>query len=125
VTLLALGVLAGIVGAFFVLPRIRAPIETGQKPSYEEVGVGWFIPILGMPAGSNFSPYRLSLYEKFFVISTITKHIGSYADIVWLKRGKLNQLSFMLTGDRKLTLLLPRDSTTIIDLFKAKGVPVQ
>jgi hypothetical protein len=124
-TLLVLGAIAGIMSALFVLPRVRASFEKDHKPVYEEISIGWFIPILGMPAGSNFSPYRLSLYDNFFVISTITKNIFPYEEVVELKKGKLNQLSFLLADGKKLTLLLPKKSTRIIDFFKKKGVSVQ
>jgi hypothetical protein len=117
---------ATAMGACFVMPRLRAPLERGERPLYEEVGLGWKAPLFGgLSAASNFSPYRFSAYEDFVVIGTLTRTVIPYGDILWLKKGVLNQVSLKLRNEQKVMLMVPRRSENLVEILRAKGVSVK
>lgn len=122
--LFVLGIIAAVLGACFILPRIRGSEEKNISIIYEEISTGWIKKAFGIPVGSNFSPCRLSLYETFFVISTITRTTVPYADVESIAPGKLGALCITFNGGQKSITLMPMNRVKIVDIFLSKGVRI-
>lgn len=120
--LFVIGIIAIALGACFVLPRVRGSEEKNVSTIYEEINTGWIKRSFGIPVGSNFSPCRLSLYEKFFVISTITRTTVPYADVESIKQGKFRELCITFSEGQKSITMWPMNIVKIVDIFRSKGV---
>jgi hypothetical protein len=108
----------------FATPRIRAKVESGVRAEEEYTGIGWSSPLWRLSLISNFSPYRLALYDSFLVVATLSPRVVRYADIAILDVRRVGRISIVLKSGEAVTLFFPRDRRRIAEVFSDKNVEI-
>ncbi len=122
VDLIVLGVVAGVLAASIIVPKVRKAPKEDVSPIFVARGLGSIAPLGALSIGTNVSSYTLAFYEKVVVFSSITRMSLSYDEIEWVRRGILNTVWICLSNRRRLILFLPSDVVQIMNVFREKGV---
>lgn len=127
VTLVVIVVVAVTFAWLMLWPKRRIKNEVGLTALYEESCSGHTNLGFGFSMGGNISNWRISLYDEFVLLSSITKVSIPYASIemVEYKRSLISKGLHISSRDAKIDVtLFPRNIDRIVEILRSKNVSI-